>query len=117
MSNSNGLYAETPAPGEVVAMYFQALKSGDTETVKNLISGKLYEKRINLLENNQGYPAFLKRLYQGLNFQIVNTYQEADEAYVDVVVLRQNGDHSPLTLKLTKDGGESWNISDEIERP
>lgn len=113
----NVLNAETSEPGEVAAAYFQALKNGDTETVKNLITGKLYDKRIDLLEKNAGYSAFLKKFYQGVNVRVVNTVKEPEEAYVEVEIESPDGSQNPITLKLEKDGAENWKISDEIESP
>jgi hypothetical protein len=113
----NAVNAEASEPGEVAAAYFQALKNGDTETVKNLITGKLYDKRIDLLEKNAGYSAFLKKFYQGVNVWVVNTVKEPEEAYVDVEIEPPDGSQNPITLKLEKDGAGNWKISDEIESP
>jgi uncharacterized membrane protein YvbJ len=113
----NVLNAEASEPGEVVTAYFQALKNGDTETVKNLITGKLYDKRIDLLEKNAGYSVFLKKFYQGVSVRVVNTVKETEEAYVDVEIESQDGSQNPMTLTLKKDGDANWKISDEIENP
>jgi hypothetical protein len=117
MLSLNGLHAETSGPGEVVAAYFNALKNGNTETVKTLIIGKLYQKRIKLLQNNQDYSTFLIRFYDGVNVRIVNTVEEDDEAYVAVEMVYEDGNFKPITLVLKKDGNDNWKISDEIERP
>ena len=87
------------------------------ETVKNLITGKLYDKRIDLLEKNAGYSVFLKKFYQGVNVRVVNTVKETEEAYVDVEIESQDGSQNPMTLTLKKDGDANWKISDEIENP
>jgi uncharacterized membrane protein YvbJ len=110
----NIVQAEASEPGEVVSQYFQALKHGDTEIVKSLITDKLYEKRIVLLEKNSNYSTFLKRYYQGATVRVVNVNNIAEKSYVDVEIESQDGSNSPITLILTKDSGHNWKISDEV---
>jgi hypothetical protein len=110
----NILQAEASEPGEIVSQYFRALKHGNTEIVKSLITDKLYEKRIVLLEKNSNYSKFLIRYYQGATVRVVNVINITEKSYVDVEIEFQDGSNSPITLILTKDSRHNWKISDEV---
>ena len=58
------LKANNPMP------YLQAVKSGDVETIKRLLSDKDYKAYRVLLEQNTAYPDFLRRHYNGVTFQV-----------------------------------------------
>lgn len=54
---------------EVVNRYFDALKQGDTKTVKNLIDGDFLTSQKSLL-NNSAYPDHLINIYKDMSFEI-----------------------------------------------
>src|SRR5512147_1757621 len=47
------------------AIVFQALQSGDVQTLKSHMAGHMYEQYKVLLEQNSEYPAFLRNFYRG----------------------------------------------------
>lgn len=49
---------------------FDALKSGDTGTLKSIFSGEMYEINKVLLEQNTAYPEYLQNYYKGAVFTI-----------------------------------------------
>ncbi len=53
----------------VLVRYFDALKQGDTSTLKTLLGGALLKKRLALL-NNPTYPTHLINVYKDAQFQI-----------------------------------------------
>lgn len=58
------LKANNPMP------YLQAVKSGDVETIKRLLSDKDYKTYRVLLEQNTAYPDFLRHHYKDVTFQV-----------------------------------------------
>ena len=51
----SSIAANALEPNDTVLSYFQALKNGDIETIKGLITGEMYNKRKVLLEQNENY--------------------------------------------------------------
>ena len=114
LSTLNAFAAE---PEEVVIKYFDSLRDGNVETVKRCITGKLYEKRKALLENNSNYPLFLQQFYQGTTVQIINTTTTETNSQVDVEIKFQDGSSNFISLILIDTGNQNWEISDELIKP
>jgi hypothetical protein len=114
LSTLNAFAAE---PEEVVIKYFDSLRDGNVETVKRCITGKLYEKRKALLENNSNYPLFLQQFYQGTTVQIINTTTTETNSQVDVEIKFQDGSSNFISLILIDAGNQNWEISDELLKP
>ena len=104
-------YASTP--NDTVLLYFQSLKNGDVVTIKDLITGKLYEKRKVLLEQNENYSEFLKNLYQYAEFEITETIVKDSDAQINVQVNSPDGKR-PFILFLKKDDEGNWKIYKEM---
>ena len=104
-------YASTP--NDTVLLYFQSLKNGDVVTIKDLITGKLYEKRKVLLEQNENYSEFLKNLYQYAEFEITETTVKDSDAQINVQVNSPDGKR-PFILFLKKDDEGNWKIYKEM---
>ena len=111
------LPAEAANPNKVVTEYFKALKNGNTEAIKYLLSDDFYRKRKNLLENNPYYSQFLQRFYKDSDFYIVNTVQKNTQALVEVVQTLKDGSKSTVTLTLNENKPKDWRIADEVIKP
>lgn len=109
----SSITAHALEPNETVLSYFQALKNGDIETVKSLITGEMYNKRKVLLEQNENYSEFLKKVYQGAEFRINKTTEIDNDVLVNVEVDSPNG-KKDLNLLLKKDMEGNWKIFKEI---
>jgi len=104
-------------PDQVITAYFKALKVGDIELIKNLISNNLYNKKRVLLEKNPKYGNFLKKIYQDADIHIVNIAKKDKGTYVNVEINFLNGGQDLVTFLLTKDNAKDWKISEEITNP
>ena len=111
------LPAEAANPHEVVTEYFVALKNGNTEAAKNLLSENFYQKRKGLLKNNRYYSEFLKKFYEASRFHIVNTVQKNARAYVDVEQTLKDGSKNTVALTLQEDKPGDWRIAEETIKP
>ena len=67
-----------------VLSYFTALKNGDINTIKSYIALDTYKKNKALLEQNEKYPEFLKKYYQGAEFKVENVEKIDDNMIVTV---------------------------------
>jgi hypothetical protein len=110
------LAAEAAEPSDTVIQFFEASKNGDTETIKQLISGSFYNQRKVLLEENKGYPNFLRTYYQGAELQINNVVLEKDGTVgvVDIKIKFPGENVETIKLLLKKDVGGTWKIVGEI---
>jgi hypothetical protein len=111
----NSLHAETTkAIDSVIAGYFGALKNGDVDAIKYYIAGDFYEKKKALLENNQNYPEFLKKIYQESEVRVLNSTQTGDNAVVEVGIYGPDSSISVTKMRLKKDSSDTWKIVEEI---
>ena len=108
--------AKALGPNDTVLNYFQALKHGDVETIKDSITEEMYKRRRVLLEQNSNYPEYLKKVYQGAEFKIKETNVENNDALVNVEVNFQNK-KTNFTLFLWKNAKGNWKIFKEITLP
>ena len=99
-----------------------ALKSGDVLTIKQLISGNMYENNAVLLEKNKNYPQFLRDLYQGATFRTSEAVVVAGDVIAHVEIAFPNGNRSFAKLRLSKmknisqndHESETWKIVDLV---
>lgn len=109
------LHAETSETVDaVIANYFEALKNGNIDTIRNYIAGNFYKKKKTLLENNKDYPEFLREFYQGAEVQIRNSTQVDDKAVAEVWVYSPDRSISVTKIRLEKDSSNTWKIVEEI---
>ena len=79
---------------------FEALRSGDTEAIKNYISGDMYRQKKVLLEENKDYPRFLREFYRGANFSVERAALIDGDIIADVVIQFPQGSKSHVMLRL-----------------
>jgi hypothetical protein len=95
----------------ILTSFFEALRNGDVNSLKNCMGGELYENRKVLIEQNKGYPDFLRQLYQGVNFNIDTIYQENNgDIQVNVSVDFDDGRTSVSKLLLSKNNVGRYEI-------
>lgn len=105
-------YAEQNKIADTIHGYFEALKKGDTVSVKDHLMGKFYERNRVLLEENVEYPNFLRRHYNKSELQIINIVcpNESGVMLVEVEILFPDGSSDHFTLHLQKDDQQNWRI-------
>lgn len=101
-------------PSDTVIGYFEALKNGDTETIKNYIAGKFYKKNKALLEENTKYPEFLRNYYEGAEFEVIDSVNVGKDVIVEIQIYFSNGSTSVKKLRLKNYGDNTWKIVEEI---
>lgn len=102
-------------PTQTVAYYFDALKSGNIEVIKNSVAGEFYQQQKILLEENAQYSNFLKKNYADASFRLENTYQpSADHAVVNITIYFKDGSESPTVFHLKRDDDYTWKIIKEV---
>lgn len=99
-------------PRDVAVVYFNAMQNGDVVTLKSCMSGRLYEKRKILLEQNAGYPEFLRKYYAGADIQIA----EARDGVVKVMAEFPDGSIHAYQLVVEQAPDGNWLVTDEISR-
>lgn len=97
-------------PQAVVIAYFEAMKTGDIETMKSHMAGKLYQKRKVLLEKNKKYPEFLIGFYEGAELAVI----EFRDGIVRIQIHFPNGSIKYHNLVLKADSAGIWKIVDEL---
>lgn len=83
---------------EILTPFFNALKDGNVDIIKQYISTDMYRKNRRLLDQNRDYPEFLRKFYKGASFQTKNMLLEGDKITVDVEI--QRPDKGPLVEAL-----------------
>ena len=81
---------------------FDALRTGDTRTLKRLFAGEMYAKNKTLLEQNAGYPDFLRTHYQDAIFTITEMTPYAEGVMAGFTVLLTNGSKQTIHMLLAK---------------
>jgi hypothetical protein len=109
--------AEAEEPFDTVMSYAEALRTGDTIRVKSLIGGRLYEKRELLLDQNEEYPDYLRKFYDGAVFQVSNELTDLGEQGqgVGIEIRFPSGHRSEIMAIVEQAPDGSWMIVDEIE--
>jgi hypothetical protein len=93
---------------------FEALRSGDTEAIKNYISGDMYHQKKVLLEENKDYPRFLREFYRGANFSVERAVLIDGDIIANVVIEFPDGDKSHVLLRLTISGDQRWKVANDL---
>jgi len=117
ISMSNSL--QTEIKYGIVYPYFEALIDGDINAIKRYISSDMYTRYKRLLEQNRGYPEFLRNYYQGAKFRIEKAKEIDGYVVVDVVIEFPNGSRIQNKLCVSeekskfqgKDRSHRWKIS------
>ena len=83
----------------VLVQYFEALRTGDTQQLKSLLSDELLIRR-NETFSNPRYSEFLKSIYSQVEFKVIDTTQVyTDEINVDIEVISDS--HEPIRETIT----------------
>jgi len=96
------------------ATVFQALQSGDVQTLKSHMAGHMYEQYKVLLEENLEYPSFLKNFYRGATFSVTNIVYKGDDALVDVVITFSGGNKTVTKMLLKQDSNQMWKLTEVV---
>ena len=112
-------YADDIKILKTVELYTQALKSGDVEEIKNLLGGRLYEKRRVLLEENTEYSDWLKQYYAGASFSFPTGVTSSSDQFpgkqVDVELHLGNVETVTTHLLLqSPTGSDQWKIVGQL---
>jgi hypothetical protein len=70
----------------VIELFINAQAEGNTEVIKETLGGDLLKKRLKLLDNPD-YPSFLRDVYKGCSFEILNYKSlKKDSMQIDVII-------------------------------
>lgn len=86
----------------VVNNYFNALTQGDTNAIKSLLGGDLFEKRKRLLDNPT-YPEHLINTYSNARLELTNNVSGNDSITVDAAITLNSGETMNRQYLLKKD--------------
>jgi hypothetical protein len=107
--------------------FFNALKTGNIDLIKQYISGDLYERKKNLLEKNSRYSAFLRNWYKDAEFRVKKVVNVDEDVIADVEILFPDGSYELIKIRAAKSsranvsgaeegmGISSWKIVEEIK--
>jgi len=95
---ANGL-SQNDQLGNALIQYFDALKTGNLEILKSILSDELLQRRIKAL-NNPRYSEFLKNIYGNAEFKVINIIQSnTDLTNVDIEIISDS--QTPINETIT----------------
>jgi hypothetical protein len=103
-AGENKIKIHDPEISEICNELFDALKSGDTVALALLFEGELFENNRELLEQNEGYPEFLRDYYEGASFKILETTPDGDGVMVGFTIDFPDGRREARYLHLATRG-------------
>lgn len=111
------LYAQVQR--QVLLPFFDALRKGDIDAIKDYITEDMFGRNKVLLEQNKEYPKFLRGFYRGAKFHIKRVSLGKNKIICDVEVELANGSVSTSRLDLVlssqvsdaRYGYDSWKIA------
>jgi hypothetical protein len=71
---------------ETLLPYFEALKNGDVDSIKQYLAGKMLQRYRVLLEQNKTYPDYLRNYYNGTEFSIVEVQLVDNDILASVII-------------------------------
>jgi len=96
---------------------FEALKEGDVETIRQCISGDMYDRYKTLLEQNKNYPKFLRKFYLGAKFRIERVIAIDGDVNVDVTIdLPNSGTHLTKLCIRKATSSAPWKVVKKIKK-
>lgn len=95
--------------------FFNALKNGNVEIIKQYISGEMYEESRILLEENKGYPEYLREHYKGAIFSVKRGVSSDNQLIVDVSVEFPGRGKQISQYILEEPGSESVSRGQSVE--
>ncbi|MEA1901796.1 MAG: hypothetical protein U9N47_13775 [Thermodesulfobacteriota bacterium] len=81
----------------------KALKDGNVRVIKHYLTEDMYNKSRVLLEQNKGYPEFLRTFYKGAVFTVKKLLEVNGDIIVTVIAEFPNRGSSVTNLLLTQD--------------
>lgn len=103
-------------PDHTVMRFLAALKNGNIQVIKDSITGEMYNNGKVLLEHNESYSEFLKKIYRDAKFQIKETTLNDNEAIVKVESKSTDG-KTRFIFYLNKNDRGNWKIFKESSAP
>lgn len=106
-------------PHRTILSYFNALKNGDVQTLKTLLTDPLLSNRRLLLEQNTAYPEHLRNYYQdaGMLITEVNLTDDSNIQIVTANISFEGDEHELIIQFLMKNTDEGWKIAEEESLP
>jgi len=102
---------------QVLNDMFEALREGDTTTLRHLFAGEMYQKYKVLLENNEGYPDFLRTYYKGAAFEITKVVPHSDGFLAKFSIIHQTGKKEDVEILLARKVVATDNMHDNFLVP
>jgi hypothetical protein len=96
--------SEAGEVNSLVVPFIEALRAGDVDALKGMLSEEMYREYRVLLEENKEYPAFLARYYEGVDVFLEEVYKKNDAMYARLRLTFPNGDTGVLSVDMKKDG-------------
>ena len=96
---------------QVFLPFIDALKTGNVQVLKSLLSEEMYREYRVLLEENKEYPRFLESYYQGAEIKLEQIFREGNDLHGQMRVTFPGGEMSILKISVKKkDSNSSWRI-------
>jgi hypothetical protein len=112
-----GTTGTAPGPGATVEGFLEALRRGDVDRARELLTDPLLGERRTLLERNPSYPAFLRDHYARAAIEIETVRRPAPEhAEVEASLRIEPGAAPEHLLYLLRREGGAWKIAGEEAR-
>jgi hypothetical protein len=95
------------------AFLFNALRSGDVETIKLFLSAEEYAQYKVLFEQNKDYPQFLRKFYQKANLRVgqLDSVANAKNEVIGEFIIDFPGGETVITrMRLIRDNDVGWKI-------
>jgi hypothetical protein len=95
---------------------FSYLRSGNTKSILDLLTGSLLEERRELLEENGDYERFLRHLYENTSIVTKRGRRiDKDTRTIDVNIYFNNEEPPLQTRFILKREHGLWKIADEVD--
>jgi hypothetical protein len=105
----NNALPQTDQLDNILVQYFAALRTGNLQMLRSLLSDELLKQR-NETFSNPRYSEFLKSIYGHVEFKIINTTQLNDnQISVDIEVTSDTQTQMKETITFIKQQGE-WKL-------
>ena len=78
--------------------FFNALKTGNIDLIKQYISGDLYERKKDLLERNSRYSVFLRDGYKDAEFRVKKVVNVDEDVIADVEISFPDGSYELIKI-------------------
>ena len=85
-----------------VMLFYNALRNGDINGIKQRISEEFYQSKKTLLDHNEEYPNFLREYYNGVEIYIANATMLDDAIIMEVEIRFPNGTKNLSKIHLRR---------------